>query len=302
MENPLVSVFVVTYNAEEFIIDTLESIRKQNYQPIELIVSDDGSKDQTISLVGKWLEANKTRFVNTEVITVPQNTGVSANYNRAVAACKGEWIKNVDGDDILLPDCISVNMEFVNSYPDVDFVFSRINLYKKEQEWIEVKYDNSQLQKFCSLNQEEQLMSLSQFNCLPSQTFFARGAVLKKYPYNEHYIGVEDYPKWFELSKRGYRFYYIDKVTSLYRICQSTTSSSTRFYSTFYMNSLITFFWNELAPFLKENGQDEAYSKYRRSFLLYELVDGFLGNKKTLLHKVIFRFFQNYVNRIKRFS
>lgn len=302
MEKPLVSVFVVTYNAEEYIIDTLESIKSQDYQPIELIVSDDGSKDQTISLVDNWLEANKTRFVNIEVITVPQNTGVSANYNRAVAACKGEWIKNVDGDDILLPDCISVNMEFVNSHPDVDFVFSKINLYKKDRDWVEIEYDNSKLQKFCSLDQEDQLFLLSHYNYLPSQTFFARGAVLKKYPYNEHYVGIEDYPKWFELSKRGYRFYYIDKVTSLYRICQSTTTSSTRFYSPFYMNSLITFFWNELAPYLKEKGQDDAYNKYRRLFLLYELADGFLGNKKTLLHKVVFLLFSKYVNGIKSFS
>lgn len=302
MVNPLVSIFVVTYNAEEFIIDTLESIKNQDYSPIELIVSDDGSEDQTIPLVGKWLEINKTRFVNTNVITVANNTGVSANYNRALSACNGEWIKNVDGDDILLPDCISENLTYVKSHPDVDFVFSKINLYKKEKGWIEIEYDNTRLQKFCSLNQEEQLMSLSQYNYLPSQTFFARGEVLKKFPYNEHYMGIEDYPKWFELSKRGYRFYYIDKVTSLYRICQSTTKSSTRFFSPFYMNSLITFFWNELAPFLKEKGLDDAYNKYRRSFLLYELADGFLGNKKTSLHKVVYRFFNKCVNRIKCFN
>lgn len=302
MGTPLVSVFVVTFNAEEFIIDALESIKNQDYQPIELIVSDDGSKDQTISLVGKWLEINKTRFVNTDVITVPNNTGVSANYNRAVAACNGEWIKNVDGDDILLPDCISVNMAFVNSHPDVEFVFSKINLYKKEKEWIEVEYDNTLLKNFCNLDQKEQLLSLSQYNYLPSQTFFAKGLLLKKYPYNEHYMGVEDYPKWFELSKCGYRFHYIDKVTSLYRICQSTTTSSTRFYSPFYMNSLISFFWSELAPFLKEKGMNEAYNKYRKLFLLYELADGFLGNKKTFFHKLVFLLFSKYVNGIKVFS
>ena len=103
MENKLVSVRVVSYNSAQTILDTLESIRKQTYQNIELIVSDDCSKDNTVELVYNWLEANKSRFVRTELITVPFNTGTSANVNRSIKACHGEWIKGIAADDILFP-------------------------------------------------------------------------------------------------------------------------------------------------------------------------------------------------------
>ena len=92
MENngyPLVSVFVVSYNAADYICETLESIKAQTYQNIELIVSDDHSSDQTVELANEWIESNKERFVRTELITVDHNTGVSANYNRAIRACRG---------------------------------------------------------------------------------------------------------------------------------------------------------------------------------------------------------------------
>ncbi|NJO68906.1 MAG: glycosyltransferase family 2 protein [Bacteroidetes bacterium] len=64
----LVSVIVVTYNSSEFVRYTLESIAKQRYQSIELIITDDCSDDNTIYLCNQWLINNKDRFVRTEII------------------------------------------------------------------------------------------------------------------------------------------------------------------------------------------------------------------------------------------
>ena len=72
----LVSVPVLTYNAAEFVEDTLESIFNQTYQNIELIISDDCSKDTTVALVENWCSQPrvKKRFVEIKIITVPKNT------------------------------------------------------------------------------------------------------------------------------------------------------------------------------------------------------------------------------------
>ena len=59
MTSPLISILVISYNSSKFIIDTLESIKKQSYNNIELIVSDDYSTDNTIELVTNWLKLNK---------------------------------------------------------------------------------------------------------------------------------------------------------------------------------------------------------------------------------------------------
>ena len=82
--SPLVSVCIITYNSSNFILDTLESVKVQTYKDIELIISDDGSKDNTVEVCRKWLMLNKKRFVNIVLLVSEQNLGISANYNRAI--------------------------------------------------------------------------------------------------------------------------------------------------------------------------------------------------------------------------
>ena len=110
-ENPLVSIIVITYNSAKYVLETLESAKAQTYQNIELIVSDDCSIDNTVEICREWIEQNKNRFVRTELITIPENTGIPANCNRGVRAAQGEWVKLIAGDDMLDNDCI---LNYVN--------------------------------------------------------------------------------------------------------------------------------------------------------------------------------------------
>ena len=108
MTKSLVSVAVVTYNSSKTVVETLDSIANQTYPDLELIVSVDCSTDNTVEICREWIEAHKERFVRTELLTVEKNTGVSANMNRGADACQGEWVKDIAGDDVLLPECIDI--------------------------------------------------------------------------------------------------------------------------------------------------------------------------------------------------
>ena len=77
----------------------------KNFNSYEIIVVDDCSNDNTISICEKWLETYGHRFVNTKIVTVPINMGTSANCNRAIREAQGEWFKGLAGDDIFCPDC-----------------------------------------------------------------------------------------------------------------------------------------------------------------------------------------------------
>jgi len=61
---------------------------------------------------------------------VPSNTGVSANCNRCIASAQSNWIKFIAGDDILFPNCIADNIDFVNKNTDAKILFSQIKVYQ----------------------------------------------------------------------------------------------------------------------------------------------------------------------------
>ena len=125
----LVSVVVITYNSEDYILECLESVKAQTYAGIELIISDDCSQDNTLKICKEWVDENKIRFVNIEIIEVKKNTGTTENINRACRLANGVWIKPIAGDDLLLPKCIEYNLKF--SYGK-KIIFSQVEMFNED--------------------------------------------------------------------------------------------------------------------------------------------------------------------------
>ena len=67
-DNSVVSVCVITYNSSKYVLETLESIRMQSYQNIELIICDDCSKDDTVEICKRWIQSYSARFINVLLI------------------------------------------------------------------------------------------------------------------------------------------------------------------------------------------------------------------------------------------
>jgi len=170
--NPLVSVAVVTYNSSATIIETLDSISNQTYQNIELIVSDDCSTDETVNIAKQWIREHQNRFIRAEILTISNNMGVSANYNRAMDACRGEWVKDVDGDDLLCSTCVEEYVSYVRAHSDAYYVFSRVKCIggsEADQNRVSSFFDYS----FFLMSSEQQLERLIwDGNCINSSTFF----------------------------------------------------------------------------------------------------------------------------------
>ncbi len=97
---PLVSVLIPAYNAQEWIADTIRSALSQTWSRIEIIVVDDGSRDQTLSIA--------QQFETLGVLVISQkNQGASAARNHAFALSHGDYIQWLDADDLLAPDKIA---------------------------------------------------------------------------------------------------------------------------------------------------------------------------------------------------
>ena len=101
---PLVSILIPAYNAEAWISDTLRSAIAQTWERKEIIVVDDGSKDQTLA-VARQFESDQLRVVT------QKNQGAAATRNNAFSMCKGDYIQCLDADDLMAPDKIAKQME-----------------------------------------------------------------------------------------------------------------------------------------------------------------------------------------------
>lgn len=240
---PLVSVPVITYNSSNFVLETLESIKAQTYQNIELIISDDCSTDNTVELCQEWVEQNKDRFVRTQIITSEMNTGVSANLNRAEADCQGEWIKSVAGDDLLMPDSIQNYITYVLYHPETTYLFGRMILYESNVEINKHFPKNVFDYGFFELEIDEQLNRLIfEGNCIPgASVFFNRKKSIELGIKNDERIPfLEDWPKWINILERGVKMEYLDKVTLKYRI-RNDSLSTAKSVSIKYIESMMLF-------------------------------------------------------------
>lgn len=248
-ETPLVSVVLVTYNSAQYVIETLESIKAQTWQQIELIVSDDCSTDKTVELCSNWIDCNKGRFSKTKMITVLQNSGIPANCNRGLKAAQGEWVKIISGDDILIKDCISDNMEYVRRFPDASFVVSDIREIDENGVLIHERVVNEGLSFFVNIpSAGKQLKAYSRWPAfLNSPTFFYRREVMELVGYcDEEFRIYEDMVTIFKVTEKGIKVHYLNKATVDYRIHRDSISRCMK------------------AEMLRENEALEIFRKYRR--------------------------------------
>lgn len=115
MTPPKVSVIVPIYNQKPFIRETVDSVLKQDYPSIELVLSDDGSTDGTGDILRVYADREPERV---KVVASDRNTGIAGAFNRALDAHAGDYIAWLGGDDVMLPGKISRQVAILESRPD----------------------------------------------------------------------------------------------------------------------------------------------------------------------------------------
>ena len=118
MEKDLVSIIVPVYNVEQYLEKSLDSIIKQTYKNLEIILINDGSTDKSLSILKKYEKKDKrVKVIN------KKNGGVSSARNKGLDICCGKYITFVDADDYVAVDYIETLYKKIKEY-DVDIVFS----------------------------------------------------------------------------------------------------------------------------------------------------------------------------------
>lgn len=243
MNLPLVTIAVVTYNSSNFIIETLESVKKQTYKNIELIISDDHSSDNTVDLCRIWLSENKDVFTRTALIQSKENTGVAKNSARALTETSGEWYKMLDGDDILFPNCIEDFVDYAILHPSENVISSYVKVYKDTFEYkncIRDVHDYST--NFFELDSHNQLLTLAKGNSIYSVSVIVRTNTLKRIGGFDSRFIFEDYPLLINLLEAGEKIYFMPIVTAGYRIHDSVSRSTTTIFNYRYKKIMRDFY------------------------------------------------------------
>ena len=205
-EKPLVSIGVVSYNSANTIIETLESIKNQTYDNIELIISDDASHDGTVERCQNWLACNASRFLRAELITSDVNTGTCGNCDRVLNNSMGLWLRIIAADDILFPMAIDQFIKFSFENPEAKWIFSKAKYYNKTFDELnqdskkDDRYSSSDFLCFINSSAKEQYyMSINRNHLTPPADIVMADALKMVGGFEEKYGLNEDIVK--ELEK-----------------------------------------------------------------------------------------------------
>jgi len=129
----LVSVIIPTYNRDQYVADALDSVWVQSYRPLEVVVVDDGSTDDTETVVDEWITAHQSdEFEAT--YGYQENSGAPSARNHGLRETTGGWVKFLDSDDILHPESIERQVEASQSLGDREIVFGDLGRMDAEGE------------------------------------------------------------------------------------------------------------------------------------------------------------------------
>lgn len=220
MELPLVTVVVISYNHSVYINECLNSIKNQTYKNIQLIVGDDASNDNSVSIFENWLSDNN--FL-AEKNFHSKNTGLAEMLNECIKLAKGRYIKLIAADDFLHPEAIEKSVAELEKLGD-DFGMVFTDTYGVDGNSNRIP-DIADYDSLGNIDKDLFRKQLIKGNRIAALTVVMRkDALIKTGEYKSDFI-VEDYFRWLKINALYYIAYIPEKL-AYYRIHDSNLSSS----------------------------------------------------------------------------
>ncbi|WP_153799451.1 glycosyltransferase [Foetidibacter luteolus] len=232
---PLVTIIAVCYNQQNWVQQTLDSIKAQTYDNIQLIIADDGSSDDSKKIIQSWIDYNGGDVF---FISHIKNRGLTRNINSAIPHIRGKYYQVFGCDDIMLPDKIKLQVAFLEQDESVGIVYSDMQLINSDG----VMLENSYYQKHTYKQPLSGWIYGDMLNriIISAPSVLIRMEVLNQLKkYNES-LDYEDYDFFLRASKK-YKFFYDPSITVKYRI--TGNSLSTVEHSDKYFKNLFIIFY-----------------------------------------------------------
>lgn len=257
---PKVSVFLLVYQQVYFIRETLESVLAQDYPNLEIVVGDDGSSDGTQEILRKYEEKYSGLF---KLILSPINAGITANSNKILAQCSGDYVALMGGDDLWLPGKLHKQIEWLLNNPDATLCHTKTDIFESTSGKTISLIPRSEASNNSPAGLSEFLKDTPGY--VGSSFMLPRWAIPES-GFDERVKWVSDWLFLLDILSKG-RMGYIDEVLTRYRIHNENISSKP------------TIFFND--QMLAADIAEEKYPQFKGEIenLRIELIKHYLSAK-----------------------
>ena len=227
--SPLVSVIIPSYNNAPYLAAALDSVLTQSYAPLEIIVIDDASTDESSDVLANY--ADKVKIVQLE----RNNGGPARPRNMAIQLAKGDYVSIFDSDDLMHPEKLARQISFLERHPDIQLSFSdfeNLQLDGSTQQFLKSGHpDFARMPKQLLGKDEYRISSSDAFNTLVGDNFVGTSGIVmrrtlleKVGPFDESLTNSDDIDFLFRFS-RQFDLGYLDEVLHKRRMHPGNISS-----------------------------------------------------------------------------
>ena len=207
MSTPTISILMPVYNAQRFLKRAIESVLAQTFADFEFVIINDGSTDNSVSIVESFQDT-RIRLVHNE-----KNIGLVSTLNKGLTLVNGKYIARMDADDISLPDRFQKQVDHLENHPETAVLAANILIINADED--EMGYWDSDR---ANQSAEEIYTSMAKTCCIAHPTVLMRSEIIKRYQYNSTQKEGEDWDLWMRLLSEGYKIEKLPEVLLKYRV------------------------------------------------------------------------------------
>lgn len=248
----LVSILVLSYNNLQYMKDCLNSILEQDYQAIEIIISDDFSSNFQEDQIKQYIESNKKENIVNYIINKNTcNLGIVKNLNNAIKLASGNYFINLACDDVFYDrEAVSNIIDFLSK---TNFLIAagQVAMYTEDLTghilttpiWKYIRYTYG--------NPLDCYKKLCAGNFIPGTGVSYKRELIDRYGlYDEEYKLIEDYPRWLYLTRNGCSIGFINRFIVKYRQGGISTSHRDAKIDKMYNDDLKLVTKKEILPYI----------------------------------------------------
>jgi glycosyltransferase involved in cell wall biosynthesis len=203
---PLVTVLMPCFNVERYVLTAIKSIQNQSYRNLEIILIEDGSTDETKSIIEKIREED----IRIKILYNEHNLGLSKSLNKAIQHANGKYIARMDADDISTPTRIEKQLHYLNLNPHISVLGTAAISMNEAGKLSIVKPI-----VYCESN----TLSFSAYFTQPlfHGSILAKSVVMKRFKYDES-SRAEDFELWLRMVHQGIKIANLKDELYFYRV------------------------------------------------------------------------------------